>query len=485
MKYIVKLFSEITIKSKPVRKRFIMILAWNISKTLKYNKIEASVVKAWDRIEIISEKKYDDKISKVLANLPWINHFLKVEEHTFDEINFDETYAIIEEYFLDKIEWKKFAVRIKRSWKHSFSSWDIERFIWWNLCKKLWEWKAKVDLKNPDILVSWHIIDNKFLLIKDKIPWIWGFPSWTQWKALSLISWWFDSPVSSYLMMKRWLLLDYVFFNLWWDAHEIWVKKLSQDLWSKFCPSYNSKFITVDLRPIVKEILEKVSLKNRGVILKRIFYYYSDKITKKWGYNSFITWEAIWQVSSQTILNLSVIEKDISSLVLRPVIAMDKPDIIDISREIWTYDFSANMPEYCGVISQKPTVSADLEEIRKEFELIDKKVLEEIEKNIKLTDIRDVFKLEKPQIEIESVNYFDISQEDVIIDIREPLEIKSNPLEIDKETIEIPFYDINSKFATLDQSKNYFLYCNKGIISNLHALYLKEKGFNNIKIYRD
>lgn len=485
MKYIVKLFSEITIKSKPVRKRFIMILAWNLWKTLKYHKVEARVIKCWDRIEIESDKKYEEKINFILSNLPWVNHFFNVEEYDFDEIEFEKIYDIIEEYFLEKIKWQKFAVRIKRSWAHSFSSWDIERFIWWKLCKKLWEWNAKVNLKNPDILVSGHLIDNKFLLIKQRIDWLWGFPSWTQGKALSLISWGFDSPVASYLMMKRGLILDYVFFNLWWDAHEIWVKKLTQNIWERFSPSYNAKFITVDLRPVVKEIIEKVSLKNRGVILKRLFYYFSDKIAQKWWYNSFITWEAIWQVSSQTIINLSVIEKDISSLVIRPVIAMDKPDIIDTAREIWTYDFSANMPEYCWVISQKPTISADLDEIRKEFDLIDKNVLAQIEKDIKLTDIREVFNWENKKMFIESVNYFDIKEEDIIIDIREPLEIKSNPLEFPRGIIEIPFYDINSKFATLDQSKSYLFYCNKWVISNLHALYLKEKGFNNIKIYRD
>jgi thiamine biosynthesis protein ThiI len=74
---------------------------------------------------------------------------------------------------------------------------------------------------------------------------------------------------------------------------------------------------------------------------------------------------------------------------------------------------------------------------------------------------------------------------EVVIDIREEADIQKRPLFLDKvEILKIPFYDINSRFPELNQDKTYLFYCDKWVLSRLHALYLKEKWFNNIKIYR-
>jgi thiamine biosynthesis protein ThiI len=75
--------------------------------------------------------------------------------------------------------------------------------------------------------------------------------------------------------------------------------------------------------------------------------------------------------------------------------------------------------------------------------------------------------------------------DEIVIDIRDNEKIEKDPLKIKWSTIiNIPFYDINNKFETLDQSKTYLFYCERGVLSKLHALYLKEKWFNNIKIFR-
>ena len=74
--------------------------------------------------------------------------------------------------------------------------------------------------------------------------------------------------------------------------------------------------------------------------------------------------------------------------------------------------------------------------------------------------------------------------QDIILDIRSPEEADETPLAIEgHEVIHLPFYKLNSQFANLDQSKNYVLYCARGVMSKLQALYLKEQGFNNVKVF--
>jgi thiamine biosynthesis protein ThiI len=143
------------------------------------------------------------------------------------------------------------------------------------------------------------------------------------------------------------------------------------------------------------------------------------------------------------------------------------------------------MPEYCWVISDKPATWAKLEDIVAEEE----KILEEVliravewRKTEFVRNMMDEYK-NKDATEIDVV--FLPWNEEVVIDIREEADIKKDKLVLENvDILEIPFFEINHKFKELDQNKDYLLYCDKGVLSNLHGLYLKENWFNNIKIFR-
>ena len=84
-------------------------------------------------------------------------------------------------------------------------------------------------------------------------------------------------------------------------------------------------------------------------------------------------------------------------------------------------------------------------------------------------------------VEILSAPLFDA----VLIDVRTPLQIERNPLRAGNVRIEnIPFYELQTKFAELDKTKTYLLYCDKGVMSKLHAAHLVEQGYRNVKVYR-
>src|SRR5690625_5153738 len=102
-----------------------------------------------------------------------------------------------------------------------------------------------------------------------------------------------------------------------------------------------------------------------GVILKRMMLRAATDVAEALKLPALVTGESVAQVSSQTLPNLSVIDRVTDALVLRPLITMDKGDIIDMSRRIGTETFAAEIPEYCGVISVRPTTSARLHMVKR------------------------------------------------------------------------------------------------------------------------
>ena len=478
MKYIIKISPEISIKSKAVKKRAIKLLTKNIKIFLSDFLENLDVRYHWDKIEINILKDIDNNlVESILKNISWIAYISLINSYPFE--TFEDILKVMEGYYIEKINWKSFCVRVKRSWEHNFKSIDAEKHIWWWLLKN--SINSYVKLKDPEIQVDIEIKDNDFYIINKKLKWIWWYPIWFQDKVLSLISWWFDSWVSTFLSMKRWCKTDFLFFNLWWNAHELWVKQVVYYLWKNFSKPYKANFISINFEEIIKELIEKINPRFRAILLKRLMLKTASMFEKRW-YYAIVKWDSLWQVSSQTLKNMFVIDKASSILTLRPLIWFDKQEIVDISREIWTYDYACSMPEYCGVVSNNPATWAKLEDIEKEEEKIDISIIERCFENRKIEKVENMLDLlskESSNIEIKD----EISKNELIIDLREKEKIERNPLKIENK-IEIPFFKINSEFKNLDQDKEYLFYCDKWVLSNLHALYLKEKWFNNIKIFR-
>ncbi|MFK7779527.1 MAG: tRNA uracil 4-sulfurtransferase ThiI, partial [Candidatus Gracilibacteria bacterium] len=469
--------------SKPVRKRCVMMLNNNIKKHLLFNGIKANVTGTRDRVNVEGDS---DMISEILSRIAGIAHFMEVETFLLpekeDEI-FDFVFLRAKDFYLDKIENKTFVARVKRSGIHNFRSIDLERYVGGGLLK--FANNTSVKIKNADITVKIEIKDKKVHIIKYRIKGIGGYPVGFQDKVLSLISGGFDSGVSTYSMMKRGCQVDYLFFNLGGSAHELGVKQVAYYLWKTFSiPHKRARFITINFEEVIAELLTKTNHRFRGILLKRFMLKVASIISKD-HYFALVKGDSLGQVSSQTLKNMHVIDKASTNLVLRPLIADNKQEIIDISKEIGTYNFACNMPEYCGVISDKPATGAKLEDIINEEEKISEEILEKAIELRKTEFVREMMEQYEGKDASELEVVFLPGENEIVIDIREDAEKKKKPLILDKTKIlEIPFFKINHKFKDLEKNKIYLFYCDKGILSNLHGLYLKEKGYNNIKIYR-
>ncbi|TCK01740.1 [ThiS-adenylate] sulfurtransferase [Volucribacter psittacicida] len=482
MKFIIKLFPEIMIKSDSVRKRFIKILTSNIRNVLTRFDEQVAVVRHWDYIEVRSKNHENfDGLIEQLQRIPGIHHFLAVEEKPFSSLHdiFEKTLAEV----ASQLENKTFCVRVRRKGKHDFNSLDAERYIGGGLNQHIPS--AKVKLTRPDMTVRIDIEHDKMMLIKSRYAGIGGYPIGTQEDVLSLISGGFDSGVSSYMLIRRGCRVHYCFFNLGGATHEIGVKQMAYHLWQHYSQSHKVRFIAINFESVVGEILEKIDNGQMGVVLKRMMVRAASQVAERFGIQALVTGEALGQVSSQTLTNLRLIDEAADCLVLRPLVSHDKEQIIALAKQIETEDIAKSMPEFCGVISKNPTVKAVKSKIEQEEQHFDMNILQSAVENAQILDIRQIAEQTAQSVtEVETVAV--LAPQDIIIDIRSPEEVEEKPLVLSSshQIITLPFYKLSSQFATLPQDKTYLLYCERGVMSKLQALYLQDAGFNNVKVFR-
>ncbi|WP_101758894.1 tRNA uracil 4-sulfurtransferase ThiI [Oceanicoccus sp. KOV_DT_Chl] len=482
MQFIVKFFPEITIKSKPVRKQFVKQLRTNLRNVLRLLDPAIVVESDWDKI-IVQCQGVDEslhgQIIDALSCTSGIAHFLDVKEYPFNDMH--DAYEKTQALWGHRLQGSSFVVRCKRVGKHEFSSHQLEQYIGGGLNQH--SDSNGVDLHNPDITVRLELRDDRLFIINQRYPGLGGFPMGSLDSVVSLISGGFDSTVSTYMTMRRGMRTHFCFFNLGGRDHEIGVKEVALYLWLKFGGGSRVKFISVPFEGVVSEILKNVDDAQMGVILKRMMLRAAEQVAASLDVEALVTGEAVAQVSSQTLRNLTVIDAVTDTLVMRPLITSDKEDIIRTARKIGTEEFAAVMPEYCGVISVKPTTRAKPERIEHEETKFDFAVLEKALAEAVYTNIDEIAEQDLTSQDVEVLQV--PIQDGIIIDVRHPSEEERKPLQPQAVTVEkIPFYDLHRRFAELDKSKTYLLYCDKGVMSKLHASHLLEQGYTNVKVYR-
>lgn len=483
IEFIVKLHPEISIKSKSVRKRQTMLLEQNIKTILLRLDPAVEVHNLYDHLTVRLDKD-DEKLRQQMAEhlqcIPGIVQFAEMQSASFDSLHhiFEQVLAL----YRDELTGKSFVVRVRRSGDHSFSSLDAERYIGGGLNQHIPS--ARVQLKNPDVSVQLEIRRDNLIMKKRIYQGMGGFPLPSQGDVLSLISGGFDSAVASYLMIRKGLRTHFLFFNLGGAAHETGVRQMAFYIWQKYSLSHKVKFVSVDFAPVVDEILSRIPSGLMGVVLKRMMMRAAAVVAESLNVKAVVTGESIGQVASQTIVNLNVIDRVTDTLILRPLIYQDKQEIIDIARAIGVEDMAKTMPEYCGVISRSPTINAVLTDVLAAEQQFDFNILDKVSNEAKVLDIRTVEYQAEQQlttVATESV----LPPDAIVLDVRAPDETDLHPLQLDSHQVqELPFFRIASQFAGLDQSKQYYLYCDRGVMSRLQALLLKEQGYQNVGVYK-
>ena len=183
-------------------------------------------------------------------------------------------------------------------------------------------------------------------------------------KLISLLSGGIDSPVATYLMLKR--DIEVVALHFWGEPYtdknalervRSVVKQLQtatgRDIKTAFIPIGEKRF----------SIARECNRRLQCVLCKRLMYKIAERLAEKEKANALLTGESIAQVASQTLYNLEIIDQAVGIPVLRPLIGFDKEEIIKIARDIGTYEISTQKGICCGLVPRKPTTQARLDEI--------------------------------------------------------------------------------------------------------------------------
>ena len=493
MNYLIKLFPEINLKSASLKRRYIAALQLNLHTILSNIDPEVKILLEWDRLIVQTSPNADlPALVDAMQRIPGIQKFFAA--------NFLETFDptmildVVRRAYGQQLHNKTFAVHVKRTGTHAFTSLELARYIGGALRD---EFPTRgVDLENPEIAIRLEINSKNAVVLETEYAGLGGFPIGTQEEVLSLISGGFDSAVASMQLMRRGCKVHFLFFNLGGRQHAVGVQQMATQLWQRYSASHRVRFIEVDFSQVLTNILERIPVGNQGVVLKRSMLRAADRIAQTWDIPAIVTGEALGQVSSQTLTNLNAIDRASETVVLRPLISWDKPDIIDMARRIDVAELAASIPEFCAAISSNPNARVKLSQVEFDETRLDRNLLQHAIETARNADIKDIQQalVDAPAFtSIGCVNNAktqatNLQSNDVIIDVRPPAQnhVLNSAFRKhrDLNITQIPYYHIANEFSKLDQSKNYYLYCDKGVMSAMQVEHLRAQGYRNVQVWQ-
>ena len=297
------------------------------------------------------------------------------------------------EYMMEAIEErgvKTFKVNAKRADKNfPVKSPDISRQIGAAVlkgCKVL-----KVDVHNPDVKLFVDVRHDKSYVYQDKIPGFGGLPLGTNGKGMSLLSGGIDSPVATWMMAKRGMMIEAVHFHSFPYTSQRAREKVEElaALVATYCGRF--RMHVINLLPIQEQIVQNCPEEETTILVRRFMMRIAEELAAGNGCNMLITGENLGQVASQTAEALVVTDASVKMPVMRPLIGLDKTDIMDLAKEIGTYDKSIEPYEDCCTVflPKHPATKPKLERILvSESKLDCESLIREAIENEEIVEIR-------------------------------------------------------------------------------------------------
>lgn len=230
----------------------------------------------------------------------------------------------------------------------------------------------RVDVHNPDVVVNVEVRDKAYVYTKE-FAGPGGMPYKSAGKGMLLLSGGIDSPVAGYIMARRGLELSCIYYH----SHPYTSERAKDkvvDLARKLSEYTGAiRLYIVPFTRIQMDIIEKCREDELTIIMRRFMMKLAELAALKEGAKALITGESLGQVASQTLESILVTNSELELPVFRPLIGMDKVDIIDISRKIDTYETSILPFEDCCTIfvPKHPKTRPRLEEIKRSEESLD------------------------------------------------------------------------------------------------------------------
>jgi thiamine biosynthesis protein ThiI len=464
----IRLSGDISTKADRTRNQFVKVLRGNLKDVLKQADAGYKIETTRGRLFV---KTDDLSVIEPLSRVFGIQGISVVEKVAWETL--EDIVEVAVRHHGDMVVGKKFAVRAKRGGHRQdipFGSREVQIAVG----QALLERSAGVDLKNPEVTVHVEFHKDFVLNYTAEQPGAGGLPIGVSSRALSLISGGFDSPVASWMMLRRGIDLDYVFFNLGGAPHRQGVLQVLDVLIQQWTRGTRPKLYEVDLRPMVEHLRETVDERLWQVILKRLMVRAAHAIAQNEGHQALLTGEAVSQVSSQTLQNLAVIDRTVPMLILRPLVGHNKREIIELSKRVGTHDISAMAEEYCALTTHQPVtklrlVDAEEAEAPMDFSKLRAAVDAKITYNI--TNLRpEELNLDTPSVDT-------LPEGALLIDLREARSFRGwhHP-----DALHLPYFEALKTFSKLPRDHKIVLVCKVGLKSSGLAEAMRKIGYDAV-----
>ena len=329
----------------------------------KYNGVE---VKRNEGLIFVRASKELDSDS-IVGDISRVFGVASISPAIETESDMEEIGKAAVEYMLRLIEKKgikTFKVDAKRADKNfPVKSPDIAKIIGAKVligCKVL-----KVDVHKPDCHLFVDLRRDKSYIFEQKISGFGGLPLGTNGKGMILLSGGIDSPVAAWMMAKRGMLIEAIHFHSYPYTSERAQEKVVDlaGIVSGYCGRF--RMHTINLLPIQELIVQNCPEEETTILVRRFMMKIAEKVAQETDCCMLITGENLGQVASQTAEALVVTDQSVQMPVMRPLIALDKVDIMDIARNIGTFETSILPYEDCCTVflPKHPTTKPKLAKI--------------------------------------------------------------------------------------------------------------------------
>lgn len=366
--YFVVHYNEIAIKGKN-RPLFERTLIDNIIKSLKGLKANG-VKRRYGRIIVnLKEDSQIDKIQEKLGKVPGISSFSPALKGSH------ETKDMAEKALKLLGKPKSFYVKVKRSFKkHPLKSMGIAKEVGTEIFNQT---NIPADFVEPETTIFLEVVENGTYIYTEKFKGIGGLPVSVSGKVMVLLSGGIDSPVASFLTLKRGCKNIYIHFH-----SEPYTKESSRKKVEKLANIISeyqgqTKIFMVPLIDIQKEIMLKTDKKYRVILYRRFMFRLAERLAWRNKAKALVTGENLGQVASQTIENIHTIQTTVNIPIIQPLITYDKQEIIDLAEKIGTFETSIEPHDDCCslFLPKHPSTKSDLKTVEFEESKLDVEAL--------------------------------------------------------------------------------------------------------------
>jgi len=459
--WLIRFSSDLTTKFRGTRRRFQQRLARNLEEALKTHDVSYTLNLAWSRLFLEAD---DDRVPDILQRIFGVHSYSHA--HTYPLTTLQDVVSQGQALFEERVRDKTYAVRARRAGGAPFSAMDVQIELGAALNAQ-----ATVDLSHPQLTVYVEVRDGQVYFFSEHCPGPGGLPLGVEGKALALMSGGFDSAVAAWMMLKRGLALDYVFFRLGGEEHLRDVHQVIRVLSERWSYGTRPRLYVVPFEAVVRQIQDGVKMRYWQLVLKRQMYRVAQAVAQRRRTNTLITGEALGQVSSQTLSNLEALNVTGHTLLLRPLIGFDKQDIISKAYAIGTGELSAHVPEHCAIVPQRPATSSTREQLDEQERGLDIE-LDTLMRSVRRVDLRDDDPLSASHYK--AVSTLPPDPNAVLLDLRTEAEFRR---EHDPRALHFEFVYALDFFHTLDKGKTYYVYCNVGLKSANLVERMKQSGY--------